>query len=89
MLWNRLTPVFVDVDRRTLNLDPADASLGAMQVFSFSGTKAVTAAEGGIVACATPELAGRIEKLRGYGFLYDVPPGVVAWGSPARAIRPA
>lgn len=128
VLWNRLTPVFVDVDPRTLNLDPADAarrlgdrtvalvathvfgspadlpalgalassrgiplvadaahafgsrlgdraigdaSLGAMQVFSFSGTKAVTSAEGGIVACATPELAARIEKLRGYGFLHD------------------
>ena len=128
VLWNRLTPVFVDVDPRTLNLDPADAarrlgertvalvvthvfgcpadlpalgalvssrgiplvadaahafgarlgdraigdaSLGAIQVFSFSGTKAVTSAEGGIVACATPELAGRIEKLRGYGFLHD------------------
>lgn len=128
VLWNRLTPVFVDIDRRTLNADPIDArrrlsdrtvaivathvfgcpadvpalqevaaghdlplildaahafgarldsrpigdpALGTMQVFSFSGTKAITCAEGGIVACGSPRLAERIEKLRGYGFLHD------------------
>ncbi len=128
VLWNRLRPVFVDIDRRTLNLDPADvarrlddrtvavvathvfgcpadipalrtlassrgiplvvdaahafgarlgehpigdARMGTMQVFSFSGTKAITCAEGGIVACSTPALVERIERLRGYGFLYD------------------
>ena len=111
ILWNRLTPVFVDIDPRTLNVDcddlerritpatraivvthifgspladrpassrsPAGAAcgssstpptptarpiadsasairgLGDFQVFSFSGTKPLTSAEGGLVSIAT------------------------------------
>jgi len=128
VLWNRLRPVFVDVDPRTFNVDVADlerrlssatraivvthvfgsacdvgrvlalarardvpvvvdaahaygatyhgvrigdAGLGAYQVFSFSGTKQVTSAEGGLVACANEDLATRIEFRRAYGFQND------------------
>jgi dTDP-4-amino-4,6-dideoxygalactose transaminase len=128
ILWNRLRPVFVDIDRRTFNVDvrdlerritPAtralvlthifgspfdldavlelsrrrgiplvvdaahaygalhrgmrigDPRLGGFQVFSFSGTKQVTSAEGGLVACASAELAERIEFRRAYGFQND------------------
>lgn len=128
ILWNRLRPVFVDVDPRTLNVDAADLerrlspstralvlthifgspadlgrilplarsrgiavvvdaahaygasyrgarigdpSLGDYQIFSFSGTKAVTSAEGGLVACGSEELCGRIEFRRAYGFQND------------------
>ncbi len=128
ILWNRLTPVFVDIDRHTLNVDcgdlerritPAtsaivvthifgspldigrvmevaarrnlpvvvdaahaygatyrgvpigDARLGDFQVFSFSGTKQLTSAEGGLMACATEEAARKIEYLRAYGFQND------------------
>jgi dTDP-4-amino-4,6-dideoxygalactose transaminase len=40
-------------------------------VFSLSGTKLVTSAEGGLVAAADDALIERIEYLRGYGFLGD------------------
>ena len=128
VLWNRLRPVFVDVDPRTFNVDVmdlerrlspstraivvthifgsagdlgrvlalarsrgvpvvvdaahaygatyrgtriGDAGLGDYQVFSFSGTKQVTSAEGGLVACGSEDLAGRIEFRRAYGFQND------------------
>lgn len=45
--------------------------LGALQVFSFSGTKPITAAEGGLIAAAHAGLIERIWKLRAYGFRYD------------------
>jgi dTDP-4-amino-4,6-dideoxy-D-glucose transaminase len=128
VLWNRLRPVFVDIDPRTLNVDAGDLerrissgtrailvthifgspldigrvtdmasrrgipvvvdaahaygatyrgvpigapSLGDFQVFSFSGTKQLTSAEGGLVAAASSTLAGKIEYLRAYGFRND------------------
>jgi dTDP-4-amino-4,6-dideoxygalactose transaminase len=128
VLWNRLRPVFVDIDPRTLNVDTADlerrlspktraivvthifgsacdidrvldlararsvpvvvdaahaygatyrgtrigdARLGAFQVFSFSGTKQITSAEGGLVACGSEDLASRMEFRRAYGFQND------------------
>jgi dTDP-4-amino-4,6-dideoxygalactose transaminase len=128
ILWNRLTPVFVDIDPRTINVDvtdlerritPAtraivvthvfgsplpidrvmeiaarhrlpvvvdaahaygaafrgmpigDPRLGDFQVFSFSGTKQVTSAEGGLVAAAREEDLSRLEYLRAYGFRND------------------
>ncbi len=46
-------------------------TLGDLEVFSFSGTKLVTSAEGGLVTAATDALIERIQYLRGYGFLYD------------------
>lgn len=45
--------------------------LGTLQVFSFSGTKPVTAAEGGLIAAANGALIERVLKLRAYGFRYD------------------
>jgi dTDP-4-amino-4,6-dideoxygalactose transaminase len=126
ILWNRLVPVFADIDPGTLKLAPveierlagpktgvivathtfgnpcdadalraaADArrlrivydaahafgsryrgrpagTLGDVEVFSLSGTKPVTSAEGGLVAAASDALIERIEFLRGYGFLHD------------------
>lgn len=44
---------------------------GDAEVFSFSGTKVVTMAEGGLVATHDPELAERITYLRAYGFQND------------------
>ena len=127
-LWNRLRPVFVDIDPFTLNMDPGalatamagwnrpgvvlathvfgapcdtealaelaglgghrlvfDAAhalgsvrggrpiggFGDAEVFSLSGTKLVTSGEGGLVATDDPELAQRIELVRGYGFSGD------------------
>ncbi len=127
-LWNRLRPVFVDIDPYTLNMDPQalasamagwdrpgvvvathvfgapcdteglaelaglgghrlvfDAAhalgssragrpvggFGDAEVFSLSGTKLVTSGEGGLVATDDPELAARIELVRGYGFKGD------------------
>ncbi len=45
--------------------------LGDLEVFSFSGTKLVTSAEGGLIAGATDELVKRIEYGRAYGFQND------------------
>ena len=47
------------------------AGLGDFQVFSFSGTKQVTSAEGGLVAASRLEDVENIEKLRAYGFRWD------------------
>lgn len=128
VLWNRLTPRFVDIDSETFNIDiddmrrrlgprtrlivathvfgsPVDiepllslaashripvvfdaahaygaayhgtkignARLGDFQVFSLSGTKQVTSAEGGLIAARSEEHIARIELLRAYGFNYD------------------
>lgn len=128
VLWNRLRPVFVDVDPQTFNVDLDDVErrvgertvaivgthvfgspldlrrllaiaqrhelptmidaahafggaydglpighpqLGTLQVFSFSGTKQVTSAEGGVIAPARDDLHERLLRLRGYGFLGD------------------
>lgn len=128
VLWNRLRPVWVDIDPRTLNVDLADLErrmttrtkaivvthifgspldigpvmdlarvraipvvvdaahaygatwrgvrvgdpgIGDFQVFSFSGTKQITSAEGGLVAAGTADLARRIEFRRAYGFQGD------------------
>jgi len=128
ILWNRLTPVFVDIDPRTLNVDCEDLErritprtravvvthifgnplpidrvleiarrrglrvvvdaahaygathagkrigdprLGDFQVFSFSGTKPLTSAEGGLVSVAHEEDLRTFEYLRAYGFQSD------------------
>ena len=44
---------------------------GDAEVFSFSGTKLVTMAEGGLVSTHDPELAERVTYLRAYGFQTD------------------
>lgn len=44
---------------------------GDAEVFSLSGTKLVTTAEGGLIASADPDLMERIAYLRGYGFRND------------------
>lgn len=44
---------------------------GDAEVFSFSGTKLVTMAEGGLVTSHDPELAERVTYLRAYGFQTD------------------
>lgn len=46
-------------------------SFGDIEVFSFSGTKLVTTAEGGLISTSSLGIAQRIEYLRGYGFLGD------------------
>jgi len=46
-------------------------ALGEAAVFSLSGTKLVTSAEGGLIATADGELAERLRHLRGYGFQQD------------------
>jgi dTDP-4-amino-4,6-dideoxygalactose transaminase len=46
-------------------------TLGDLEIFSFSGTKLVTSAEGGLVAASSDALVERIEYLRGYGFMGD------------------
>lgn len=124
VIWNRLKPVFVDVDKNTFNIDPANiaaaltkntvaimpvhifgnpcdidkiksiagsipvlydaahafgavykgrkiGSFGTMEVFSFSGTKLVTSAEGGAITTTDKNLDERIKYLRGYGFYED------------------
>lgn len=126
VLWNRLTPVFADIDAATFNVDPAevakrltprtrlvlathvfgnpcdadalaaaapgvpmvidaahgygtryrgrasgDGTLAAFEVYSFSGTKLVTSAEGGLVAARNADLARAIEYRRAYGFQGD------------------
>lgn len=128
VVWNRLRPVFIDIDPETFNVDLDDVErrlgedtvaivvthvfgspldlrrllaiarrhdlptvidaahafggsydglpighpdLGTLQVFSFSGTKQVTSAEGGVIAPASEELHQRLLRLRGYGFRGD------------------
>jgi dTDP-4-amino-4,6-dideoxy-D-glucose transaminase len=128
ILWNGLTPAFVDVDPQTFNVDSedlerrigpktraivvthvfgsplpigrvmeiagrrglpvvvdaahaygaryrgrpiGDPGLGDFQVFSFSGTKPLTSAEGGLVAAGRQDLLHRLEYLRAYGFQND------------------
>ena len=127
VLWNGLVPVFVDIDPRTWNMDPAAAraratecepkliiathvfgnpadaeslwrlasecgsrllfdaahgygsirdgvhvgGLGDCEVFSLSGTKPVTCAEGGLVTSRDPEFLRRFEYARAYGFQGD------------------
>jgi dTDP-4-amino-4,6-dideoxygalactose transaminase len=44
---------------------------GDAEVFSFSGTKVITMAEGGLIATHDTELAERITYLRAYGFQHD------------------
>jgi dTDP-4-amino-4,6-dideoxygalactose transaminase len=44
---------------------------GDAAVFSLSGTKVVTAGEGGLATFRCPEAADRFRRLRGYGFLGD------------------
>lgn len=46
-------------------------SLGHAEVFSLSGTKLVTSAEGGLISTGDPALLERLTYLRGYGFLGD------------------
>ncbi len=132
ILWNRLTPVFADVDPHRLTLDPAEVeellsprtavivgthvfgnpcdhdaihaaagpagvpivydaahafgsryrdrpagTLGDLEVFSFSGTKLVTSAEGGLVVASRDDLVTRLEYLRAYGFQADYESHVV------------
>jgi dTDP-4-amino-4,6-dideoxygalactose transaminase len=130
IVWNRLTPVFADIDPGRLTLDPAEVerltgrgtavvvgthvfgnpcdhdalraagpgipivydaahafgtryrgraagTLGDAEVFSFSGTKLVTSAEGGLVAVMRDDLVPRIEYLRAYGFQTDYESHVV------------
>jgi dTDP-4-amino-4,6-dideoxygalactose transaminase len=45
--------------------------LGDAEVFSLSGTKLVTSAEGGLIATPHDWLAERVVYLRAYGFQYD------------------
>ena len=128
IIWNGLVPVFVDIDRATLNIDveharhlasnqsdvrlimathvfgnPADVdglsrlandlgarlvfdaahaygskrdgvaigSFGDAEVFSLSGTKIVTSAEGGLVSSRNEDFIQHFELVRGYGFLND------------------
>jgi dTDP-4-amino-4,6-dideoxygalactose transaminase len=40
-------------------------------IFSFSGTKVVTSAEGGMIASDSPEFMKKIEYMRNYGFKGD------------------
>lgn len=46
-------------------------TFGDAEVFSMSGTKPVTSAEGGLFATSDPELAERFRYLRAYGFQQD------------------
>lgn len=125
IVWNNLTPVFADIDPRTLCLCPASvrerltpatigiaavhlfgepasqeidriaeqnglsllfdgahaigttlggyslAGRGDAAVFSLSGTKVVTAGEGGLVTFADPAISRRFQELRNYGFIGD------------------
>lgn len=124
VMWNKLKPVFVDVDISTFNIDPDaiakavttntvaimpvhvfgnpcdinkiksiagsipivyDAahafgagykgkkigSFGTIEVFSFSGTKLVTSAEGGIMTTTDENIYERIKYIRAYGFYGD------------------
>jgi len=46
-------------------------TLGTFEVFSFSGTKLVTSAEGGLISTGDAALARKMEYLRAYGFQGD------------------
>lgn len=46
-------------------------TFGDAEVFSLSGTKPVTSAEGGLFTTADPDLADRFRYLRAYGFQAD------------------
>jgi dTDP-4-amino-4,6-dideoxygalactose transaminase len=46
-------------------------TFGDISVFSLSGTKLVTAGEGGLIAVRDPEIRHRMRLLRNYGFIYD------------------
>jgi len=46
-------------------------TFGDIEVFSMSGTKLVTAGEGGLIATTKPEIISRLEMLRNYGFHGD------------------
>lgn len=46
-------------------------SLGTAEVFSLSGTKVVTSAEGGLITTHDKDLAGRVDYIRQYGFKDD------------------
>lgn len=46
-------------------------SFGDIEVFSFSGTKLSTTGEGGLIATDDPNIAQRLQYLRGYGFQVD------------------
>lgn len=127
ILWNGLTPHFVDTDPATLTIDPrsvetaiasgpvslivathtfgnpadtgaledlartsgsklvfdaahaygsrrdsvAIGNFGDCEVFSLSGTKLVTSAEGGMIAAADSATRQALKLLRGYGFYGD------------------
>jgi dTDP-4-amino-4,6-dideoxygalactose transaminase len=46
-------------------------TFGDIEVFSMSGTKLVTAGEGGLIATTRPEIVSKFEMLRNYGFYGD------------------
>jgi len=46
-------------------------TFGDIEVFSMSGTKLVTAGEGGLIATTKPEIISKFEMLRNYGFYGD------------------
>ncbi len=46
-------------------------TFGDIETFSMSGTKLVTAGEGGLIATTKPEIASKFEMLRNYGFFED------------------
>ncbi|UWQ93522.1 DegT/DnrJ/EryC1/StrS family aminotransferase (plasmid) [Rhodobacteraceae bacterium M382] len=47
------------------------AGRGDVSVYSLSGTKVVTAGEGGLITFARPDIRDRFLELRGYGFVGD------------------
>jgi len=61
-------PVVVDAAHAYGSSRPKD---GAPRVYSLSGTKVVTSAEGGIVASNDAEFLERVRLMRGYGFSGD------------------
>jgi dTDP-4-amino-4,6-dideoxygalactose transaminase len=40
-----------------------------LEVFSFSGTKIITSAEGGAITCSDPKIIERVKHIRNYGFI--------------------
>src|SRR3989338_7489704 len=126
VVWNRMIPVFADINKQTLNMDPIDVkkkitgktkailathvfgnpcdinslrkiakenncyllfdaahaygakyrknkvgSLADIEVFSFSGTKLATSAEGGVIVTRNKILAQRARMARNFGFTDD------------------